>query len=201
VTPAERKAAAALRKAGWRITAAARAMGVNHKTLWARIRRSADLFALYRKHARKGVGVGRPPGGHELTHDDVRAAIARCATRAAAARELGCSRQAVDWWCTRYPELRSVAEAKRAAELSARLAAQRVAHEQAETEAAARREAARAEHCAVMVEAFRQHGSVAAVARALGVHVQTVYWHLRDPAIAAAVAPYRRDGRARSEAA
>ena len=52
-----------------------------------------------------------------------------------------------------------------------------------------------------MVEAFRQHGSVAAVARALGVHVQTVYWHLRDPAIAAAVAPYRRDGRARSEAA
>lgn len=47
-----------------------------------------------------------------------------------------------------------------------------------------------------IVEAFRQHGVLTRVARALGTGVQTLFHRLRDPDLAARVAPYRRDGRA-----
>lgn len=49
----------------------------------------------------------------------------------------------------------------------------------------------------VIVEAFRQHGVLKRVASALGTGVQTLFYRLRDTALAARVAPYRRDGRAR----
>ena len=49
----------------------------------------------------------------------------------------------------------------------------------------------------VIVEAFRQHGVLTRVASALGTGVQTLFYRLRDPGLAARVAPFRRDGRAR----
>lgn len=46
-----------------------------------------------------------------------------------------------------------------------------------------------------IVEAFRQHGAPARVVEALGMGTNTLFVRLRDPALAARVAPFRCDGR------
>jgi hypothetical protein len=154
----------------------AAALGYTHQALYIRARTSPEIrAALARAAARSAAARGTV---RALATEAIRAALNASLTLGEAAKSLGVGHDA---FCAQ------VAARGLAAELDAMKERFRMARRACSDED--------------LVGAFRQHGSITAAARALGVHVQTIYKRLREPATVAAVAPYRRDGRARSEAA
>lgn len=145
----------------------AAALGYTKQALYLRAKDSPEIRDALHRAALRGTA-------RDLTDEAIRAALNAAPSLGEAAEALGVGEAALSLQVNRRGLV---------AELDAMKARQRAAKTLYSDDA--------------IVEAFRQHGTVKRSAAALGTSCGTLYFRLRDPDLAARVAPYRRDGRAR----